>query len=587
MIEDDIVYFEIFPWDKNFETGIDIVDEQHKQLVHLLNRLAAHLANRSEEIVINDIFSELASYADYHFKSEEELWDKYLGNDDWNINHHQTHASFMDEVVAIKENKDKKPLDEVIYDIVSFLSKWLAYHILDSDKRLAIAVKNIISGIDIEQAKIHANEEMSGSMKVIVNTVLTMYNTLSTRTLDLMREKSLRQEAEKALKKAKEDAERATQAKSDFLSDMSHEIRTPMNAIIGMTYLALQTDLDDKQKNYISKAHNSAENLLVLINDILDFSKIEAGKIDLEEIPFELKDVITNMINLISFKSKEKAIHTKVKIEKDVPKGFIGDPLRLGQILINLGTNAIKFSKDGSDIFLNVLLIEEKEQEVILQFSLQDSGIGISEEQKEKLFESFTQADSSITRKYGGTGLGLKISKNICNLMGGDMSVESEPNKGSTFSFTVTLKKHDQSMLDDRSTKSDIDLYSDTQLLKGAKILLVEDNELNQEIAVDLLSSQGAFVSVADNGQQALEKLLEEEFNCILMDVNMPVMDGYETTFQIRRQDKLKNMPIIALTADIMEENIKSALESGMNDYISKPINPEKMFMTIKKWVKI
>ncbi len=584
MAKKEMVYFEIFPWNKNFETGIESIDEQHKKLVDILNRLAAHLANHSSDIVLNDIFDELANYADYHFKSEEEVWNKYFKDDEWKSEHEKTHGTFIGDVVEIKNNKDNKPLDDVVYEIVSFLSKWLAYHILDTDKRCAIAAIHVMNGASVEEAKTYANDEMNGAMKIIVSTVLNMYDTLSTRTLDLMREKVLRQEAEEALEEALKEAKKATQAKSDFLAHMSHEIRTPMNAIMGMTYLALQTDLDAKQKNYISKAHDSAENLLVIINDILDFSKIEAGKLEFEDVDFELKDVVNSMLNLISFKAKEKDIHIKVKIEKDVPKKFTGDSLRLGQVLINLATNAVKFSKNDGSVLLNISLIEENEEKAVLEFSVSDEGIGMTKQQQEKLFKPFSQAEESTTRKFGGTGLGLKISQDICHMMGGDIQVESQKDKGSTFVFTIALKKQDQ------KTEADSGIFdshkkTDSIRLENVKILLVEDNELNQELATGILKTRGAIVDIAENGQVALEKLQINQYDCILMDSYMPVMDGYETAKNIRKQDEFKNIPIIAVTAALMQEDIQKIVSSGMNDYIAKPIKPNIMFETIHKWV--
>ena len=407
-----------------------------------------------------------------------------------------------------------------------------------------------------------------------------------------IRDISDRREREQKLLNANVMAEAANIAKSEFLANMSHEIRTPMSAVIGMAYLALRTEMTPKQHDYITKIHRAALSLLGIINDILDFSKIEAGRLEVEQIPFLLDDVLSNVSNVTAQRAADKGLRYLVTSAEDVPRYLVGDPLRLGQVLINLANNAVKFTEQG-ELELRCQLAPGATPDgmVRLRFSVRDTGIGMTAQQRGRLFRAFSQANGSTTRNYGGTGLGLSISQQLVRLMGGNIEVESRPGFGSTFYFDLQLARSDAAALSVQAVLHQgavADLPLQTSERRSARVLLAEDSPVNQYVTRELLELQGLQVDTVANGQEALDRLKAvgpQGYDLVLMDLAMPVMDGHEATRLLRQDKRFDDLPLIAVTSRALAGMQARCIEEGMQDYITKPIDPQRLYGVLSRWL--
>jgi len=730
----------LLSWNTYFETGIDAVDQQHRYLVDLVNRVAPVLATADGAVPpqIDALFGQLLDYAAMHFATEERLMQG-AELDARHIDHHiESHRRF---VASVQEMAASYMVGQDVSGrhLLGFVANWLVFHILGEDQAMALQLRRMADSMSAREAyDANGGSDINPAQQALTHALIDMYTLLSEQN----RELAARREADisqlnlrhkiiadytvdwetwvdpaggylycspscqritgyapqdfmddpgllekivhpddaavvaehftahsaddpyhelifrirhadgesrwlehvcqpvvdeagrflgrrgsnrevtdrvllwRQLADAVSAAEKATQAKSTFLSSMSHEIRTPLNAVIGSALLMLQDVHEPRQRKRLQRITTSSQQLLALINDILDLAKIEAGRIVLEKVDFELDKVLDTVASQIEEKLQAKGLAWRVDRHPSIPARLTGDALRLGQILINFASNAVKFTEQGS-IALSVRLVGRHDDGLRLRFEMRDTGCGFDPAKAEAIFQPFEQEDGSTTRKHGGTGLGLAICRQLAHLMGGEVGAISQPGQGSTFWLEANLPEaRDQDMIEQQQGLKGkrVMLIGDLcrKLLAGngetgghgesasptagdapenlyayaqRKLLLVEDNPINQEVMLDILASAGLRADVADNGQEALARVVDRRYDLILMDMQMPVMGGVEATRAIRRLAAYEKIPILAMTANAFEADRQACLAAGMNDHIAKPVAPAVLYAALRRWL--
>jgi hemerythrin-like metal-binding protein len=538
--------FEIFPWNSNFETGIELIDEQHKELVRLLNTLVSHIAKGSEPPVLEEIIQQLSDYVIYHFATEEDIWRSHFEGDVWFKWHHQSHDDFIHEIERVRTSQSSKSLEETLLGIVKFLTHWLARHILDSDRRMAKVVLAMPTGISLAMAKEAADAEMSGAAKVLVDTLMNMYDRLADSTVEMSREIQRRQKAEIELTQAKNILEKGSQAKSVYLANLSHELRTPLNTILGYVELMRRDEaVNQLARTELEVVQKSGDHLLTVINDVLEIAKIEAGHVQVEMAPVDLTTMVAGVFEMFQLLAQERRI-SFIQEAAGVRVGVVlADGAKIRQILINLVSNAIKATRDGS---VTVRLSYEVKSVGCVLIEVEDTGIGIAEQDFARIFAPFEQA--ALSGDGRGTGLGLAICKEFVAVMGGKMDLRSTLGKGSVFSLELPAKEVSRQISNDKAPREGF-IIRLAQGQEAVRVLVADDDQDHRNLLARILRSAGMDVQCVNDGGAAVTCFEEWSPQFIWMDDRMPVMQGRDAARKIRQLAGGKNTKIALLTASI------------------------------------